>query len=114
MGGAGGLEQQAVYQIRVRGTLDGSWSDWFGGLALEPLETGDTLLTGPVVDQAALYGVLWKLRDLNLPLISVALVERDSPGQGLGLTRKKACSLPPSSYENDLPGSAWSRTPSLT
>ena len=67
-----------IYQIKIQGHLDSQWSDWFEGLAVEPLEGGDTLLTGPVVDQAALHGVLKKVRDLGLPLISVNRVE---PGQ---------------------------------
>ena len=75
MNDASGLDQPTVYQIQVKGWLDGSWSDWFEGLALVPLATGDTLLTGPVVDQAALYGILWKLRDLNLSLVSLVFLE---------------------------------------
>ena len=75
MDGAGGLEQHTVYRIVVKGTLDATWSDWFGGLSLVPLDTGNTLLTGPVVDQAALYGILWKLRDLNLVLLSLVRIE---------------------------------------
>jgi hypothetical protein len=72
------LDRRSVYQIRVRGSLSETWSDWFDGLSIVPLENGETLLTGPVVDQAALYGILWKLRDLNLRLISVDTIERDS------------------------------------
>jgi hypothetical protein len=72
------LDKRPVYQIRVKGWLGEAWSDWFDGLSIVPLENGETLLAGPVVDQAALYGILWKLRDLNLKLISVDTVERDS------------------------------------
>lgn len=60
-----------IYQIRIRGQLDQRWSDWFEGLTLLALENGDTLLTGLVVDQAALYGILKKVRDLGLPLLAV-------------------------------------------
>jgi hypothetical protein len=61
-----------IYQIRIKGHLDAQWTDWFEGLAITPLENGDTLLTGPVVDQAALYGLLRKVRDVGLPLLSVS------------------------------------------
>jgi hypothetical protein len=64
-----------VYQIRIRGHLDPQWADWFGGLAITLEENGDTLLTGPVVDQAALFGLLKRVRDLGLPLISVTCGE---------------------------------------
>lgn len=66
-----GPEEQAVYQVRVRGVIDSHWSDWFEGLSIRPQENGDTLLTGPVRDQAALHGLLAKIRDLGLPLLSV-------------------------------------------
>ena len=72
------VDKRSVYQIRVKGSLGEAWSDWFDGLSIVPLENGETLLAGPVVDQAALYGILWKLRDLNLKLISVDTIERDS------------------------------------
>jgi hypothetical protein len=60
-----------VYQIQVRGVIDAGWSDWFGGLQITPLPNGDTLLTGLVRDQAALHGLLAKIRDLGLPLLSL-------------------------------------------
>jgi hypothetical protein len=63
-----------VYQIRVRGHLERQWTDWFGGLTITLEDNGDTLLSGPVVDQAALHGLLKKVRDLGLPLISVSPV----------------------------------------
>ena len=72
--------QPVVYQIRVKGHLSRTWEDWFAGLVITLEENGDTLLTGPVVDQAALHGILKKMRDLGLPLISVNRVE---PGQTL-------------------------------
>ena len=60
-----------IYRIRVRGHLDDRWSDWLGGLAVQRQEDGTTVLVGPVVDQAALYGVIIRIRDLGLPLLSV-------------------------------------------
>lgn len=60
-----------IYQIRLKGHLGGQWSDWFEGLTITLEESGETLLTGPVVDQAALHGLLKKVRDLGLPLLSV-------------------------------------------
>jgi hypothetical protein len=67
--------QPVVYQIRLKGHLDSQWTDWFGGLAITLEEDGDTLLTGPVIDQAALYGLLKKMRDLGMPLVSVNRVQ---------------------------------------
>ncbi len=60
-----------LYQIRLRGHLSEQWADWFGGLTVELTDGGETLLTGPVADQAALHGLLKKIRDLGMPLISV-------------------------------------------
>jgi hypothetical protein len=71
-----------IYQIRIAGHLDRQWTDWFGGLTIT-LEGGDTLLTGGVVDQAALHAVLRQVRDLGIPLLSVNRVEpelREAPG----------------------------------
>jgi hypothetical protein len=62
------------YQIRVKGHLGAEWTDWFGGLTITLEDNGDTLLTGPVVDQAALHGLLKKVRDLGIPLVSVVRV----------------------------------------
>jgi len=61
----------AVYRVRVEGHLDLSWSEWLEGMTIVLLENGQTLLSGPVADQAALYGLLAKIRDLNLDLLSV-------------------------------------------
>jgi hypothetical protein len=67
--------QLMVYQIRIKGHLGSEWTDWFGGLTVTLEKNGDTLLTGPVVDQAALHGVLKRVRDLGMPLVSVISVE---------------------------------------
>ena len=74
-----------VYQIRIKGYLGHQWTDWFEGLTITLEENGDTLLTGPVADQAALYGLLKKVRDLGMPLVSVNPVE---PGQA-GVSKVK-------------------------
>ena len=66
------------YEIRIKGHLDDRWAAWFGGLTLTREDNGETLLTGPVVDQAALHGLLRKVRDLGMPLLSVTRVR---PGQ---------------------------------
>ena len=67
------------YQIRVAGHLPPQWVDWFEGLTITLAEDGDTLLTGPAIDQAALHGLLKKVRDLGLSLVSVCPVEPESP-----------------------------------
>jgi len=67
--------QPIVYQIRMEGHLDTQWTDWFSGLFITLEENGDTLLTGPVTDQAALFGLLKKIRDLGLPLVSLNRVD---------------------------------------
>jgi hypothetical protein len=64
-----------TYQIRIKGHLDGQWTDWFEGLTITLEDNGDTLLTGLVIDQAALHGLLKKVRDLGMPLVSVNCVE---------------------------------------
>ena len=64
-----------IYQIRVRGHLSDAWAEWFDGLTIENLPNGEALLSGPVVDKAALHGLLTKVRDLNLTLVAVALIE---------------------------------------
>jgi hypothetical protein len=67
--------QPRIYQIRVEGHLGQQWMDWFDGLTITLEEDGDTLLTGLVVDQAALFGLLKKVRDLGLPLVSVNQIQ---------------------------------------
>ncbi len=74
-------DQQLCYEIRLKGHLDSQWQDWFGGLTITLEENGTTLLSGPVADQAALHGLLKKVRDLGMPLVSVRPVE---PGQADG------------------------------
>jgi hypothetical protein len=64
-----------IYQIRIRSHLGPQWTDWFEGLAITLEDNGDTLLTGPVADQAALHGLLRKVRDAGLPLLSMMRVE---------------------------------------
>ncbi len=63
--------QSTYYEIRVRGQLDDSWSDWFDGLTVTSQANGETLIAGPVPDQAALHGILTKVLNLGLPLLSV-------------------------------------------
>ena len=70
--------EPGLYEIRVKGHLDDRWADWFGGLTITLKDNGDTLLTGPIVDQAALFGLLKKVRDTGMALLSVNRIE---PGQ---------------------------------
>jgi len=67
--------QPMTYQIRLEGHLDTQWTNWFSSLAITLEENGDTLLTGPIADQAALFGLLKKVRDLGLPLVSLNRVD---------------------------------------
>jgi hypothetical protein len=69
------MSRMESIEIRVKGKIDENWSDWFAGLTITHTDQGETILTGPVVDQAALYGLLSRLRDLGLPLVSVNPVE---------------------------------------
>ena len=69
--------QPMVYQIRIKGHLGREWAGWFEGLTITALDNGETLLTGPVLDQAALHGLLRKVRDVGLPLLSVVCVKPD-------------------------------------
>ena len=71
-------DQPMVYQIRIKGHLSHQWANWFEGLTITLEEDGDTLLTGTVIDQAALHGWLKKVRDLGMPLLSVNSI---GPGQ---------------------------------
>jgi hypothetical protein len=67
--------QSPVYEIRIKGHLGPQWANWFEGLTITLEDNGNTLLTGPVSDQAALHGLLKKVRDLGLPLVSVNPVQ---------------------------------------
>ncbi len=71
-------DEPVAYQIRLKGHLGHEWSDWFDGMTITLEDNGETLLTGPVIDQAALHGLLKKVRDLGMPLLSV---NRAEPGQ---------------------------------
>ena len=63
-----------IYELQVNGHLDDRWSEWLGGLAVQRQEDGTTVLFGPLIDQAALYGVIIRIRDLGLSLLSVSRV----------------------------------------
>jgi hypothetical protein len=77
-----------AYQIRIAGQIDARWSEWFEGLTIT-FDGGDTIITGPVVDQAALHGLLKRVRDLGMPLVSVSPVE-PGPATMLGTGRAGA------------------------
>ncbi len=79
---------QPIYQIRVKGHLGDCWADWFEGLTVSQEEDGTTVLTGPIADQAALHGLLIKLRNLCLPLISVNRVA-NPPGGSIQIAEEE-------------------------
>ena len=84
-GTTGERPEQVAYEIRVRGHLEARWSAWFDGLAMTTQDDGTTLLVGDVADQAALHGLLRKLRDLGLPLIAltpIAAARETTDGEG--------------------------------
>lgn len=70
-------DQLKIFQIRIQGHLSQQWTDWFDGLIITLEEDGNTLLDGPVVDQSALHGILKRIRDLGMPLLSVNSVDSD-------------------------------------
>jgi len=72
------FDKPACYEIRVKGNLEQTWSDWFDGLTIVPQDNDETLLTGRVVDQSALHGLLAKISNLGLPLLLVKRVENAS------------------------------------
>jgi len=76
------FNKTGVYQIGVHGNLDQKWSSWFDGFTVTPQTNDETLLTGQVADQAALHGLLGKVRDLGLPLLSVKRVEIEEDTSG--------------------------------
>ena len=79
--------QPVVYQIRIKGHLGPQWADWFGGLTITLEDNGDTLLTGSVIDQAALHGLLKKVRDLGMPLVSVNRMETNGSSNPNQITK---------------------------
>ena len=76
------FDKPGVYEVRIRGTFDESWSDWFDGFAIEPQADNETLLTGSVRDQISLHGVLSRIRDLGLPLLSVQRLQTSEDTRG--------------------------------
>jgi hypothetical protein len=70
-------KEPMIYQIKIKGHLDRRWTEWFGGLTITLEDNGETVLTCLVADQAALHGLLRKVRDLDLPLISVTRAQTD-------------------------------------
>ena len=75
-------EKVTKYQIKIEGQLDQGWTDWFEGFTITQEEDGRTVLTGNIVDQSALHGLLKKVRDLGIPLVSVNRIETDQITKG--------------------------------
>jgi hypothetical protein len=75
----GDRREAGRYEIRLKGHLDARWVAWFDGLSLTPQSDGTTVIHGPVADQAALYGLLQRVRDIGVPLVSVVRIEPDQP-----------------------------------
>jgi len=86
--------KQRIYHIRVKGELDARWADWFESFVMASRENGETLLSGAGADQAALHGLLARIRDLNLPLISVNRVEPGAGSDVLGAGDAERNALP--------------------
>jgi hypothetical protein len=80
-----GHDEPGFYEIRIKGHLDNRWTDWFEGMTITLEDNGDTRLTGPVVDQAALHGLLKKVRDLGMPLLSVSPAK---PGKNVSNSKR--------------------------
>ncbi len=80
-------EEAIIYQIRIEGQFGREWTAWFDGLSITPGEDGTTLLTGPVIDQSALHGLLKKVRDLGTPLVSVNRMETDGSSNPKQITK---------------------------
>jgi hypothetical protein len=83
------MSEPIVYEIRVEGHIGSSWSSWFEGLAIRCKENGETVLTGPITDEAALYGVLMRIRDLGLPLVEVKRVPAEDQPTGAQTSRER-------------------------
>jgi hypothetical protein len=83
--------QPSLYQIRIEGYLDPQWTGWFSGLTVTLKENGYTLLTGPVADQAALFGLLKKIRDLGMSLVSINRVDPSKPDISAKTSEKEKC-----------------------
>ena len=81
--------QPVIYRIRIQGQLDSQWSDWFEEMTITLEEDGNTLISGPVIDQAALHGLLKKIRDLGLTLISVCPSQPNNFGSSINKKEKK-------------------------
>ena len=81
--------QPPCYEIRLRGHLDLQWTDWFEGLTISLEEDGTTLFSGPVADQAALHGLLKKIRDLGMPLVSICPIQSNNFGSSSYKKEKK-------------------------
>ena len=79
------FDKPGAYQVRVKGTFDERWSEWFDGFTIVPQSDNQTLLTGSVTDQIALHGLLSRIRDLGLPLLSVVRIETAPPPEGQSL-----------------------------
>ncbi|MCB0630264.1 MAG: hypothetical protein R2824_04600 [Saprospiraceae bacterium] len=73
-------DQAMIYRIRLQGHLSPQWSEWFAPMKVNLVDDGETVLTGPVIDQAALHGLLRKVRDLGMPLLAVYLIGPDLQG----------------------------------
>jgi len=93
-GSANDRHEAKRYEIRLKGHLDGSWAEWLGGMSLTHVTDGTTALAGPVADQAALHGLLQKLRDLGLTLISVNESDAEPPNASRGPHTTSASPIP--------------------
>ena len=71
------FDKTEIYQIRIKGILGDKWADWFDGFTITHFDNSETLLVGPVSDQGALHGILAKIRDLGLPLLSVKCLQHE-------------------------------------
>jgi hypothetical protein len=74
-----GRSEAGRYEIRIKGRLDAHWAAWFDGLSISQESDGMTVISGPVADQAALHGVIQRVRDLGMPLVSVTRLSPDGP-----------------------------------